>query len=166
MSWPDFNRHPSQVLRPLTELSAALSPRIVTADVARASNAMLALADLTCEVQAGKNYHFDLVLRVNDSAMEGFALDFNGGTATVTAFWASAFGFALEPGMTRHSAALATAMSYESLAGGDALIIVKIFLSVDDAGTFIPRFAQVAHSSGSATVKKGSWISPPLEIIL
>lgn len=165
MSWPNTSIHPSLVLRPLSEYPAALSPRIQKADVANSTNLMAALDDLQCDVAAGKNYHFELVLRVADSNLEGLSIDFNGGTATATYFWASALGWALEPSMARHSAALNTALSYDSLDGGDGLITVRCFLTVNAAGTFIPRFAQVAHSSGSITVKKGSWISPPLEVI-
>jgi hypothetical protein len=165
MSWPNTSVHPSLVLRPLSEYPAALSPRIQKADVANSTNVMASLDDLKCDVESGKNYRFELELRVYDSNMEGFSIDFNGGSATVSYFWASALGWALEPSMARHSAALATALSYESLDGGNGLIMIRCFLTVNVAGTFIPRFAQVAHGSGSITVKKGSWISPPLEVI-
>jgi hypothetical protein len=147
------------------EFEAALSPRIVKVDVPNSTNVMAALNDLKCDLGNGKNYHFDVVLRVADSNMEGLSIDFNGGSATVSYFWASALGWALEPSMARHSAALATALSYESLDGGDGLIMIRCFVTVNVGGTFIPRFAQVAHSTGSITVKKGSWISPPLEVI-
>jgi len=165
MGWPNTNIHPSLLLRPLSEYPAALSPRIQKADAANATDVMAALDDLKCDVVSGNSYYFDLVLRVYDSNMEGLSIDFNGGTATVSYFWASALGWALEPSMARHSAALATALSYDSLDGGDGLITVRCFLTVGDGGTFVPRFAQVSHSSGSITIKKGSWISPPLEVI-
>jgi hypothetical protein len=165
MSWPNTSVHPSLVLRPLSEYPAALSPRIQKADLANSTNVMAALDDLQCDLENGKDYYFDLVLRVADSNMEGLSIDFNGGTATVSYFWASALGWALEPSMARHSAALATALSYQSLDGGDGLIMVRCFLTASANGTFIPRFAQASHSSGSITVKKGSWISPPLEVI-
>jgi hypothetical protein len=166
MAWPNTNIHPSLILKPLSEYPAALSPRMQKADLANSTNIMAALTDLTCDVRNGLNYYFDLILRVADSNMEGLSIDFNGGTATVSYFWASALGWALEPSMARHSNALATALSYDSLDGGDGLIMVKCFMTVNVGGTFIPQFSQVAHASGSITVKKGSKISSPLEIII
>jgi hypothetical protein len=130
----------------------------VNADVTNASTTFAAITGLTGNLNAGRKYIGKVILKCNDStAADGIKLDFNGGTATMTSFWAAAS----EP--VGGTTVLGTAIS-TSLAGvinwttitGETVIEVNFSLVCNAAGTLIPRQAQNSHSTGTLTVELGS----------
>lgn len=119
------------------------------------------LTDLSQPLLAGRKYTGALVLFAKDStAADGLAVDFNGGSATVTSVL---FGIGGAPGATvgtATSAALGTAVTLTSMGvTGDIVVTIPVEVVCNAAGTFIPRFAQAAHSTGTATVEIGSYLT-------
>jgi lysophospholipase L1-like esterase len=134
-----------------------------TATRTNATVTMAALADLTLNLAVGQKVFGRLVVYANNStAAEGLAFDFNGGTATMTSFEAA---FACVPpgsGLalgTLTTTALATALTITTATTGDAVYTIEFAFVANAAGTFIPRFAEVSHTSGTATVQLGSFIT-------
>jgi hypothetical protein len=99
----------------------------------------------------------------NSTAAEGLQFDFNGGSATMTSFVA---GFvAVPPGSglvlgVVVVTALGTALTDNTASTGDSMYTIEFSMVVNAGGTFIPRFAEVSHTSGTAQVDTGSniWI--------
>jgi hypothetical protein len=132
-----------------------------TADVTNATVTFANLADLTLTLKAGRKYTGVLRLLCNDSvAADGVKLDFNGGTATMTAFAAGVVGNVQgATAGTTVSTSLAGAVNFTAMSGtGTHYIDVAVTLVVNAAGTFIPRFAQNAHTTGTATALTGSYL--------
>jgi hypothetical protein len=118
------------------------------------------LSDLTLTLVAGRKYFGRVVFIAKDSTgADGLQFDFNGGSATMTSFEATAeeapIGATL--GVT-DSTALATALTNTVVSTGNVVYAYNLTMVVNAGGTFIPRFAQVSHSTGTATVLLGSWI--------
>lgn len=132
----------------------------VAADVTNATTTMSNITGLSETLEAGRHYTGELVLKCDDStAADGIKFDFDGGSATMTAFAAGAAvltGGAATPGTTV-SSALATDLNWTVLTS-ETWITVRFSLTVNAAGTFIPRFAQNAHTTGTATVSRGSYM--------
>jgi hypothetical protein len=133
----------------------------VTADVTNATATMANLTDLTMTLVAAGVYVGEAVFKCADStAAEGISFDFDGGTATMTAF---AAGAGLITGgttvaVTTVSSALATDLNWTTITG-ETWLVVKIGLTVNAGGTLIPRFCQgTAHTSGTATTSRGSYL--------
>jgi len=134
----------------------------VTSDVTNATGTMANLSDLTLTLGASTKYVGRLVLFANNSTpAEGLQFDFNGGTATVTSI---EFGFiATPPGSglalgTLTSTAIGTPLTATTATTADAVYVIEIGIAVNAAGTFIPRVAEVSHNSGTATVRKQSYL--------
>jgi hypothetical protein len=134
----------------------------LTANATNATAVMANLADLTVTLKAGRKYTGKLVLFAkNSTAAEGLQIDFNGGTATMTSFEA---GFAATPpgaGLalgTLTSTALATALTVTTATTADAVYTVEFTLVCNAAGTLVPRFAEVSHTTGTATAELGSYL--------
>lgn len=138
-----------------TDLRARL-----TADVTNATATMANLSDLSVTLVAGKKYVGRIVLKCNNSvAAEGIQLDFNGGTATTTNFWAAAnqaVGGTNVAG-TLISTSLAGVINFTTITG-ETLIVAAISLVCNAGGTFIPRVAENSHSSGTLTAELGSFL--------
>jgi hypothetical protein len=123
-----------------------------------ATATMANLADLTMQVQASQKVSGVLyVFAKNSTAGEGLQFDFNGGTATFTSI---EFGFGGTPAGatvgTAFSQAIATAITCTTVATTDACYTIPFNGVVNAAGTLIPRFAEVSHTSGTATVEINS----------
>jgi hypothetical protein len=129
--------------------------KVVESDLPRNSTVFLAVTDLEVPVENGKRYLFEITLRVNDDHAEGVKFDLNGGTATVSSMWATYIGFDNALTMIKHSAALNTVANADQFAG-DGLVKITGTLVASSAGTFVPRFAQKTHTSGSLTILAGS----------
>lgn len=132
----------------------------VTSNVTNATVTMANLTDLTLNVAAGRKYVGRVVFIAKDSTgADGLAFDFDGSTATMTSFSAIAeeapIGATL--GVT-NSTALATDLTNTVVATTDVIYAYSLSFVVNAAGTFVPRFAQVAHTAGTATVELGSYI--------
>jgi hypothetical protein len=132
----------------------------LTADVANATTTLSNLADLSVTAVAGRKYTGRLVLKCrNSTAAGGVKLDFGGGTATMTSFWAvaSPAGTAGSGGTiatgTLVSTTLTGAVNYTTITG-ETLLIVEVSFVVSAGGTFIPRVA--TNSAGTVTAELGS----------
>lgn len=126
-----------------------------------ATATMANLADLTLSVAAGQKVAGSLTIFGNNSAgAEGLKFDFNGGTATFTSI---EFGFEATPvGATvgtAASTAIGTAVTATAVATTDACYRIAFAGVANAAGTLIPRFAEVSHTSGTATVQINSTLS-------
>src|SRR5205814_8243847 len=90
------------------------------------------------------------------TAPDGIKFEFAGGTATMTAFNVGLDGN--EQGATKGvtiSAALATALTMTAMSGTtDHWITYRISMLVNAGGTYIPRVAQNAHATGTATAAR------------
>jgi hypothetical protein len=143
-------------------LISALSARTTSSPTnATATMSSGVLSDLTLTLLAGAKYFGTLVLFAkNSTAAEGLQFDLNGGSATMTSI---EFGFAATPpgaslalGVLT-STALGTALTVTTATTADAVYTIQVGLVVANAGTLIPRFAEVSHTSGTATVEVNSY---------
>ena len=126
------------------------------ADVTNATTTMSNLTALSLTLEAAIKYSFKLILFVNESVpAEGLKIDFDGGDATMTNFRAHGLFYDVDLLLSVQTALLATDMAQASFIG-DGLIEVSGSFEVNAAGTFIPRYAQNSHTSGLATVRRGS----------
>lgn len=141
----------------------------LTANATNATATMANLTDLTIP-QGGGNLATTrkvtgvyYLIAKNSTAVEGLRIDFNGGSAT----WSSVeFGFtATPPGAglalgTLTSTAIGTPITATTATTADAIYTVYFSGVVNGAGTLIPRFAEVSHTAGTATVVLGSsaWV--------
>jgi hypothetical protein len=133
--------------------------KTVASNATNATATMSNLTDLTLTLEASGKYRGTFsFLAKNSTAGEGIAIDFNGGAATVTSVQ---FGFTCTPpGVTlgtTNSAALATAITATTATTTDVWYTVNFIVTVNAAGTIIPRFSEVSHTSGTATVEAGSY---------
>ncbi len=130
----------------------------VTADVPNSTGTMANLTDLTMTLLAGRKYvGYLLVFASNSTAAEGIQFDFDGGAATATSFVAGLAGTPI--GTTAgvvYSTAIATDLTVTVATTGDIAYMIAIEIVVNAGGTFIPRFSEVSHTTGTATVRLGS----------
>jgi hypothetical protein len=129
----------------------------ITTPVTNATATMSSLTDLTLTLVAGRKYFGELVLFAhNSTAAEGLQFDLNGGSATMTSI---EFGFAgAAVGATGGvvvSTALGTALTDTVVSTTDVCYVIPMSLVVNAAGTIIPRFAEVSHTTGTATINNG-----------
>lgn len=132
----------------------------LTANVTNATATMSNLTDLTQTLIAGRKYTgFLLVFASNDVGAEGLAFDFDGGTATMTSFAAAIVSRVVNStlGVTR-STALATDLTATDVDTSTQAFLIAISMVVNAAGTFIPRFSEVTHTTGTATAYLGSFL--------
>jgi hypothetical protein len=125
-----------------------------------ATNATItpATTGLSVAVKAGRHYSFKLVLFVEETtAADGLRVDFDGGTATMTAFVQN--GIVTDTAGVRslpQTTALATDVT-DATTTGAAMAVFEGFFTVNAAGTFIPRFAKEADAAGAnLTLRRGS----------
>jgi hypothetical protein len=133
----------------------------LTADVTESAGTLTNLTDLTLTLIAGRKYTGRMVVKcVNSVATEGVQFDFNGGTATMTNFWAGA-GILASGGSdvvgTNISTSLAGAINFTTFTG-ESVVIIEVSLVCNAGGTFIPRAAENTHAAGTATFRLGSYL--------
>ena len=121
---------------------------------------------LSVDVVSGRTYSFDLTLLMADStAADGMKIDFNGGSATMTIFGVSCVATNDTNGATvaftaATSAALATVLNVATMAStGVHMVRCSGFMVPSSSSTFIVRAAQNAHTTGTLTINRGSWMS-------
>lgn len=134
----------------------------LTNDVTNATTTFSNLTDLSVKLQSGETYTGQLVLKVNNSvAVEGIKIDFNGGAATMTVFWAG-IGILSSNGTdtvgTNTSTSLAGVLNYSVLTG-ETVLIVNISMVCSSGGDFIVRGAENSHSTGTITFEQGSYLT-------
>jgi short subunit fatty acids transporter len=119
---------------------------------------------LSATVISGRTYTFECCLFFDDStAADGAQFDFAGGSAAATNFRAHAFavnaaGASLAV-TNAASTALATAIQVALALTTQAMIVIKGTFVPSGAGTFIVRAAQTAHTAGTLTVDRGSYLN-------
>ena len=139
-------------------LQLASGHKRVASNATNATVTMGNLTDLTVTLIAGRKYSGKLVLYcVDDVAAEGIAADFDGGTATMTSFRAHGKIFDTALLSSTQTSAIATDFAVATVTG-DALVEIDFSLVCNAGGTFIPRFAQNAHTTGTATVYANSFM--------
>lgn len=119
---------------------------------------------LSVNLQAGRKYVFKLVLFLSDSiAADGVKIDFAGGTATETDFRAQVTAFDAALALSTQLVNLTDVASIATFTGNGSIEIHGSFEPLA-SGTFIPRYAQVVHTTGTLTVFRGShllvWDAP------
>jgi hypothetical protein len=132
----------------------------VAADLTNATTTFSNLTGIGPTLVAAHNYTGKLSIKCNNSvAGEGIKLDFNGGTVTATAFWAA--GNQIVGGTdvlgTGISTSLAGVINFSTITG-ETLIELTFSMVVNAGGTFIPRFAENTHVTGTVTLEKGSFM--------
>lgn len=132
--------------------------RVTTSDVTNATTTMAPVTGLSATLIAGRKYSGKLILYVNDSvAADGIKVDFDGGTATMTSFRAHGTIFDAALLLSSQTTAIATDFVVATITG-DAMVEVYFSFVCNGAGTFIPRFAKNAHTTGTATVYVNSFM--------
>lgn len=137
-----------------------LSPSHValTSDFTNDTATMSNLTGLTVTLLTGRKYTFRMVLLcANSVAADGVKIDFDGGAGTATVF---------RQHTTIHDAALLTSAQTSALATdvtagtitGDSIVESRGAFTVNAAGTFIPRAAMNADTTGTLTVYAGSYL--------
>ena len=132
----------------------------LTADVTNTGTTFAALSDLSITLVAGRKYVGKLVVKCNDDqATEGMKFDFNGGTATMTSFWAAMGGLTGSPTIgTAISTSLAGTITVTG-ATGEQVLVFEISMVANAGGTFIVRQAKNATGlGGTLTCELGSFI--------
>jgi uncharacterized Zn-binding protein involved in type VI secretion len=105
--------------------------------------------NLSRTVLAGRSYGFRLLLPVNNAtAGDGFRLDFNGGTASMTTFLACAKSAGTITESVVTSAALDTDFVFTS-ATSTCFVIIEGSMKVNTGGTFIVRAGKSTDAAGA-----------------
>lgn len=142
-----------------TWLQATAGRSRVAGDVTNATITMANITGLSATLLAGRKYSGRVILYANNSvAAEGLAFDFDGGACTATSFQAGVSSS--PPGVTvgtLTSTALATDLTVTVATTADGVYVIEFSIVVNAAGTFIPRFSEVSHTTGTATIRLGSW---------
>ena len=137
----------------------------VTADVTNATTTFAAVTGLTATLVNGRKYHFEMVLFASEStAADGAKLDFNGGSATMTNFIATCVLTNAVGATLTQTAATTAALGTVINIGAFTDTNVHQYrcagsIEPSAAGTFIPRQAQNAHTTGTLTTKRGGYLS-------
>lgn len=128
----------------------------VTADQ---TNATATAQTTTCSMSltTGRKYSFTCEMFLSDSvAADGAVLDFNGGSATSTNFRAQVTAFDTALNVSTILTSLAGTATATTFTGAGAFEIHGSF-EPSGTGTFIPRFSQSAHTTGTLTLARGSY---------
>lgn len=131
----------------------------LTANATNATATLSNLTDLSLTVVAGRKYAGYLtVIAKNSTAAEGLVFDAQGGSATWTSF---EWGFtATPPGsglvLGAVTGGFVNSISVSTATTADAIYTIYITGVCNAGGTFIPRFSEGSHTSGTATVVLGS----------
>lgn len=140
-----------------TWLQQAASRKVLGSDYTNAT-ATFSNTALSISVVSGRKYTFQIVLFCADStAADGIQLDFNGGSAGVTNFVAAGSISDATAGGNQEVTTLAGVISAATITGATKVVIDGCF-EPSSTGTFILRAAQNAHTTGTLTIKRGSYI--------
>lgn len=134
----------------------SLQKSFVAANVTNATTTLAAITGLSATVVSGRKYIFQInVMCVDSLAADGVKFAIDGGTAAMTNVRMDAEGLDTALEISAQTTALATTVSAATFTG-DGLVMFRGSLEPSSSGTFIPRFAQVAHTTGTMTVYRGS----------
>lgn len=113
---------------------------------------------LSVTVASGRKYTFTLRAFMTDSvAADGAKFDFEGGTAAATNFRAHCVLYDTALLLSTQVTALATDITQATMTGASMLECAGSF-EPSGAGTFIFRAAQNAHTTGTLTIHRGSYM--------
>lgn len=125
-----------------------------------ATNSTATLSNTTCSITvvSGRKYSFQVSFFISDSvAGEGAKFDFDGGSAAATNFRAHCTITDTALLLSSQVTALATDIAQATVTGSSLFQCTGSF-EPSGNGTFIPRFAQNSHSSGTLTLFRGSYV--------
>lgn len=119
---------------------------------------------LSTTVTSGRTYSFTLVLLFQDStAADGAQFDFNGGSAAATSFRAHCIADNAAGGTlvltNAATTTLATAVQVALALTTQTQLVCNGTFVPSGSGTFIVRGAQTAHTTGTLTIDRGSWLN-------
>lgn len=141
------------------DFNAVYLNKEITTTVTNATATMANLSALSVNLDAGGVYAGSMVVKCsNSTAAEGVSIDFDGGTATMSAFAAGAgvLTGGTTVAVTTTSTAIATDLNWTTITG-ETWITIQLAFTVNAAGTFIPRACEgAAHSSGTLSVSVGT----------
>lgn len=124
------------------------------------TNATTTFASTTCTISglvAARKYPFRCWFSLNQStAADGVKFDFAGGTATETAFRASATIYDAALALVAHPDDLTDVVAVTTLTGLAHAEVFGDFVPSGN-GTFLPRFAENGSTAGDLTLHAGSW---------
>lgn len=120
-----------------------------------------ATTGLTANVVSGRKYAIRMVLYLsNSTAADGAKVDFSGGSAAATDFRASNVFWqtgTATPLQHTQTTALATAITQGTITGQCTFVTEGTFVP-SGSGTFIPRYAMNAATTGTLTIQRGSYL--------
>lgn len=126
------------------------------ADQTNATTTFASINNCTVNVTSGRRYSFVAVFYLSDStAADGAKIDFNGGAATSTNFRVHCTAFDSALNLSSQGTALSTAYAATTFTGAGIFECHGTF-EPSSSSTFIPRFAQNAHTAGTLTLARGS----------
>jgi hypothetical protein len=128
----------------------------LAADATNAT-ATMAATGLTVNVTTGRKYTFRATLLLSESvSVDGMKLDFDASTAAATNF--RCHGFATESASGPVDLGITTALATDITESvfGDGKVVLEGSFEPSSTGTFAIRFAQVAHTTGTLTLYRGS----------
>jgi hypothetical protein len=136
--------------------------RVITSDYTNATASMTNVTGLVFTAKAGRTYTGTVSLKcINSTAAEGIQVDFGGGSATATAFWAGMIvcGGLTDTAGTVTSTSLAGVMNFTTLTG-EQVVLIEYYFVCNVAGTIQVRAAENSHTSGTLTIRVGSniWV--------
>lgn len=132
----------------------------VASDLTNSTTTFSNMTGITSTLVSGRKYTGKLVIKCNNSASaEGIKLDFNGGSMTISSFWAAAADLVGGTNVlgTGISTSLAGVINFSTITG-ETVIEVNFSFVCNGTGTFIPRFAENSHAAGTLTVELGSFM--------
>jgi hypothetical protein len=130
----------------------------LTADVTNATATMANIKTLANCI-SGVTYSGIIAVPASDStALDGLAFDFNGGTATFSGVDFGFIGVPLGATLgTAYSTALGTSITVTTATTADVMYLMTFSGVCNGSGTLILRGAQVAHTTGTATFRAGTF---------
>lgn len=127
-------------------------------DFTRADDTMTATT-LSLTLISGRSYRITGCLKIaNSTATDGCKIDFNGGAATITTFFAGVTFIGSVTAGVVVSEALDTDLTATVVTGTD-MVIINGYVECDAGGTFILRAAEVTDAGGTLTIGAGSWLA-------
>jgi len=126
------------------------------ADQTNATTTFANINNCTINVTSGRRYSFRAVFYLSDStAADGAKLDSNGGAATVTNFRMQCTAFDTALNFSTQQTTLTGVFAATTFTGAGMFECYGTF-EPSSSSTFIPRFAQNAHTTGTLTLARGS----------
>jgi hypothetical protein len=152
----DANKPVSTAQQTALDLKLTGTAAVLTSNATNATTTLNNLSGLSVNVTSGRKYYFVLTLMLaNSVAAEGLKVDLNGGAATMTIVRAAVEGQDTTLTIMTQVSALNTVITAATFTG-DGVILIRGYLNPSSTSTFIPRFAENTHVTGTLTAYTGS----------